>query len=235
MERIYTNEECPLYGTEYCRRLNMVKCGVCPARERGWAEQVREDMDAIAALLPEEDVSALFHTDRCVLCKGEPNHRACYAMADVGNPEPEREGRNFLGIKTRLRVGSLLPVQMSCCDSCRRKHQILTYLPILPPLMAAAVVLALLSMHSIRAGLASIHVLAPLAVFVLAVALAALIAWAVERSLFRRYGEETYLNIMEQPFLARMERRGWFELQRGRRMSRLIFTRERLKQGLYTR
>ncbi|MEA5060750.1 MAG: hypothetical protein EOM66_10440 [Clostridia bacterium] len=235
MERLYTKRDCPLYDTEYCRRLNMVKCEVCPAKDSTRAEQVRRDLDAIAELLPEADFSPLFHTDKCVLCKGAPKAHACYAMADLANREPEREGTNFLGIKTKLRVGSLLPVQMSCCESCRRKHQILSYLRLLLPLGAGIILLVLFSMASIREPLASIHVALPLGIFLLTIAAASLIAWLVEKRLIQRYGEDTYLNIMEQPFLAKMERRGWFELQRGKRVSHLIFTKERLKQGLYTR
>ena len=50
---------------------------------------------------------------------GEPGKRVCYGMTDLGNPEPKREGRNFIGMKTKLRIGSLLPIQLSCCAACR--------------------------------------------------------------------------------------------------------------------
>ena len=43
------------------------------------------------------------------------------------------------------------------------------------------------------------------------------------------------MNIMEQPFFADFQRFGWFELQRGKKMSHLIFFKERLKQGMYTK
>ncbi len=73
MERVYTNKECPLYDTVYCERLNMLKCEVCPAnRDKSQAERVRDDLKEIAALLPAEDYSALFHSESCVLCKDKP-------------------------------------------------------------------------------------------------------------------------------------------------------------------
>ncbi len=236
-ERIYTNTACPLYGSAYCSRLNMVKCEVCPANSSPrQAELVRADMDAIATLLPAEDLSNLFHSERCTLCKGQsPNPRAYYALTDLGNPLPEREGRNFLGMKTKMRVGSLLPVQLGCCQACRRKHRVLTYLRLLLPLGAAVVALALLSVIPIREGLAGSHALLPLGVLLLAVGGAILVALVAEKRLRRRYEKETYLNIMEQPDLAEMAKMGWFEIQRGRGMSQLIFAKGRLKQGLYTR
>lgn len=236
MERIYTNTQCPLYGTDYCQRLNMVKCEVCPANDsKSRAEQVREDLDAIAALLPEPDISALFHTDSCVLCKSDPKPRAFYAIADIGNSEPEREGRNFLGMKVKLKTGSLFPAQLSCCKDCRHKHQVMIYLPILLPLGVAVGMLLLLGAVSIREGFAALHPLAPVAALVLAVGGSMILARVLEVTLRKRYEKETYLNIMEQPFLARMAERGWFEIQRGKRTSQVIFAKERLKQGLYTR
>lgn len=235
MERQYTNTDCALYGTAYCERLNMRNCEACPAKDRGRAAGVREDLDAVAALLPAEDLSSLFHTDRCVLCKGEPNPKACYAMADLGNPEPEREGRNFIGMKTKMRVGSLIPVQMSCCAACRRKHRLLTYIPVLVPLAVGILLLALLSVAAVREAVATAHPALPLGVFLLVVAVALAGARLWQGALLRRYSRETYVNVMEQPFLAEMGKRGWFELQRGKRMSHLVFSKERLKQGVYTR
>ena len=236
MERVYTNKECPLYDTVYCERLNMLKCEVCPAnRDKSQAERVREDLNEIAALLPAEDYSALFHSESCVLCKDKPNPRACYAIADLGHAKPAREGRNFLGMKTKLRMGSMLPVQMSCCAACRRKFQKLTYLHILLPLFVAAVTLALLSVASIREGLAGAHVVLPLIVFILAVGGAYLLGLILEARLHKRYEQETYLNILEQPTLAEMAKLGWFEVQKGKGVSQLIFAKERLKQGLYPR
>lgn len=235
-ERVYTNRECPLYDTVYCERLNMLKCEVCPANsDKSQAERVRADLDEIAALLPTEDVSALFHSDGCVLCKGAPNPRVCYAMTDLGNAKPEREGRNFLGMKTKLRVGCMLPVQLSCCAACRRKIQLLTYLHVLVPLFVAVVTLALLSVIAIREALAAVHVALPLLIFVLAVGGSYLICLAVEARLRKRYEQETYLNIMEQPLLSEMAKLGWFEVQGSKRVSQLIFAKDRLKQGLYTR
>ena len=130
-DRQYTNTSCPLYETVYCQRLNMRSCDVCPAKNPNNVQSIQADLDAVAQLMPMEDLAPLFHTEQCVLCKGEPGKRVCYGMTDLGNPEPQREGRNFIGMKTKLRIGSLLPIQLSCCAACRRKFQLASYVPVL--------------------------------------------------------------------------------------------------------
>ena len=235
MARQYTSKDCPLYETEYCERLNMPSCNACPAFGRDSAAAVREDLDAIERLLPANGISELFHAEHCVLCREAPKPRTCFALEDLGNPEPAREGRNFLGMKVKLRTGSILPIQMSCCAACRRKHRILAYFPTLLPLVAAVVMLLVLANATVRERLANVHSALPLGLFLLVVAAAALGGKLGADALRRRYEKETYLNVMEHPLLAQMAERGWFELQRGRHMSHLIFSKGPRKQGLYTK
>ena len=72
MPRVYTNKECPLHGSDYCARLNMESCDVCTVRSRNGEEMelLKQDLDAIAKLIPEEGISELFQTDTCMLCRG---------------------------------------------------------------------------------------------------------------------------------------------------------------------
>lgn len=86
-----------------------------------------------------------------------------------------------------------------------------------------------------RTALASLHAVVPLLLFVAVVGLAALLGRLWQASMLRRFEKDTYMNIMEQPFLADLQRFGWFELQREKKMSHLIFSKERLKQGMYTK
>ena len=73
MPRLYTNTDCPLHGSEYCARLHMESCDTCTVRGRDEEEMqlLKQDLDAIAAMMPEEGIAALFLTNECVLCKGE--------------------------------------------------------------------------------------------------------------------------------------------------------------------
>ena len=95
--------------------------------------------------------------------------------------------------------------------------------------------LVALGITPVRTALASLHAVVPLLLFVAVVGLAALLGRLWQASMLRRFEKETYMNIMEQPFLADLQRFGWFELQREKKMSHLIFSKERLKQGMYTK
>ena len=235
MERQYTNTSCPLYGSKYCHRLHMLSCQTCPAKKPEQAAQIQADLDAIDALVPGGDLSALFHAESCVLCKDKPGKRVCYALADLGNPEPPRESKNFLGIKGRMRAGSLLAIQMSCCADCRRRYRLITYLPTVLSLAIIILALALMSYRPLRESLVALHPALPLCLFLGVLVLALVGRQFLRKGMIRTYGARMYLNILEQPFLAKMAERGWFELQRDKEISQLVFARERRKEGLYTR
>ena len=50
----------------------------------------------------------------------------------------------------------------------------------------------------------------------------------------RSYAKRTYLNVMNAPMLAELKEKGWFELFAEHGVSRLVFSREPLRQGLFT-
>ena len=168
MPRLYTNTDCPLHGSEYCARLHMESCDTCTVRGRDAEEMqlLKQDLDAIAAMMPEEGIDALFLTNECVLCKGEEKGaRAWYAQTDIGNAEPRRKQVGFLGIKREARAGSILPIQLACCDACRKRYLMLQY--VAPVTAAASIVLGfvLMSIRAIREPLMAITPALPAIVF----------------------------------------------------------------------
>ena len=194
----YTRTDCPLYGGEYCKKLNMKSCRTCTVTNDN-AAGIKADIDAIESLMPEGGMARFFEGEECVLCKGEKKNRAdCYAMADIGHPEPKREGRNAIGLKTKLRIGSMLPVQLSCCSNCRKKHNAASN-------REAAVTLTV-----------------------------AIIMLASRKSMIKKFSETTCMDIFEVPGLDEFKARGWFEISPYKDMSRLVFSREPLRQGLFT-
>lgn len=237
MARYYNNTACPLYNTEYCRMLNMMSCETCTVagRDKASMEALKVDLDAIKALLPEDGVEDLFLTDHCVLCKKEkPNPRAYYALLDLGNREPERVERNFLGIKTKLRTGSLLPVQLASCDACKKRF---TKLELTVPVatgLTGAISIMLLSYRPLREALAAFGAAVPFLCFAGVMLASWLIPSLVIHGSRRRFASLTHLDVMEVPKMKELKERGWFELNPHKRYSRLIFSKKRLKQGLYT-
>ena len=66
----YTRTDCPLYGGEYCKKLNMKSCRTCTVTNDN-AAGIKADIDAIESLIPEGGMARFFEGEECVLCKGE--------------------------------------------------------------------------------------------------------------------------------------------------------------------
>lgn len=229
----YTNTDCPLFGSEYCRKLNMDSCKSCTVTSSN-AEGIKADIDAIESLLPEGGVSRFFTGSKCVLCKGEPNDADCYAMTDIGNPQPEREGRNALGLKTKLRVGSMLPLQFSCCSACRKRHAAAANREVIITLAAAIIMLALLNFVPTAEAIAYLGSAVPLLSFIAVVGGVWLICRATRRRRIKKYSELTCMDIFEVQGMEELRERGWFEIYPNKDMSRLVFSKEPLRRGLFT-
>lgn len=236
MANAYTNTECALYGSRYCDMLHMESCESCTVRkDAGRAEQLKSELDVTASLMPEQGIHGLFDTDTCMLCKGEPGKQAWYADADIANPEPRHEQRNVIGIKTVARTGSLVPLQIACCKDCRRRILRIEYLPTCLVLGVCALMLLLLSIRPLRESLMAVAMMLPFLLFVGAAAIAGVAAFFLRKRLIADAEDKTWLRLFEIPALAGMRERDWFELNVGKGgISRYVFAKKRLPQGLYT-
>lgn len=237
MERIYTKTSCPLYGTQYCESLNMESCQACTLKceTQAQAEVVMADLDAYAALMPEEGITGLFATDECVLCRGEnKGKKKWYGFTDLANPQPRRHKTGFLGVAKERRAGAVLPVQLGCCDDCRRRMLRLEY--IMPVMMALFTVipLGIFSVRGIREPLMAVSHGLPFYLFAACVLLGALLGRWIKKGMVRQYAAHTYLKVIETPALAPMKEKGWFELNGEGDMSRVVFARRPAAHGLYT-
>ncbi len=236
MARVYTNTACRLHGSEYCAMLNMENCDSCTVcsetEER--ADAVRADLDIILANMPEESVSALFAGENCLLCKGEPQKKAWYALTDLGHAQPRRKKAGILGIAREPRAGSVLPVQIACCADCRKRYLALEYVQPLIGTAGAAAALVILSIRRFREPIAAVAEILPVLIFLGVTVLAILAGRLVKSCLARKYGALTRLNVMKAPFLADMANRGWFELNPNKGMSRLVFSKTPTRKGLFT-
>ena len=208
----YTRTDCPLYGGEYCKKLNMKSCRTCTVTNDN-AAGIKADIDAIESLMPEGGMARFFEGEECVLCKGERKNRAdCYAMADIGHPEPKREGRNAIGLKTKLRIGSMLPVQLSCCSNCRKKHNAASNREAAVTLTVAIIMLAVLNFTPTAEAIAAIGSYMPLLLFVIVVGGTWLIGRASRKNMIKKFSETTCMDIFEVPGLDEFKAKGWFEI-----------------------
>ena len=234
MARNYTNTTCQFYGTKHCAALNMESCDKCIVTEEN-AAGIMEDIDLVLNMLPEEGIYRFFSTDECMLCKGEKKNKAdCYALVDLGNPEPKRAKRNILGMKTKTAIGSILPLQLSCCKDCRKRFSALSGRHIIVTIITAIVVFLLLNYKPIGESIANISMALPLLLFIASVLGAWFISKASRKNLIKKYSQLTWLKVMDIPGVDELADKNWLELAPDKDMSRLIFSKDPLKSGLLT-
>ena len=133
MEQERTNRNCPLWGTETCARLNMRACRGCPAEDKDARECdfIRDDIDTLYSLLPAEGIHSLFSGEECALCKGEwKRKKESYALFDMGHADP-RTTKKKLSLFRNKTYGFAIPLQFGCCRDCRRRFQLIGWLPML--------------------------------------------------------------------------------------------------------
>ncbi|MBQ3109084.1 MAG: hypothetical protein IJC67_05650 [Clostridia bacterium] len=238
MANYIDNKNCKLYGTEYCELLNMASCENCAfgkIKTDAEAEEAKHDLDVLMSNIPEEGVAPLFTSETCLLCKGKnPEKRSLYAMTDIGHPEPERMHRNIIGIKTKCRVGSLIPVQIACCSKCRRNYFMVEYLPTFVAIIVAILALIVLSARSIHEPLSAVSELLPLGLFIVLVVLGYFLGKLLRGSLKKAKARETEFDIWNLPLMKKLKALGWQPLAADKGVSRMVFTKKRVAQGVYS-
>lgn len=236
MKRVITNEKCRLYHTPHCDLLNMPSCEVCIMNGKDEeSEQVAHDLDVLSSLLPEGGIHPLFDTDECRLCKKpHPNKRAYYGLMDLGHVEPKRTKRSIIGLKIKSAVGSLVPVQVSVCNACRKRILTLEYLPILLPLFVGILTLIALMLPGVSDALERVAMLLPFALFAALVVIAAIAGRVLSNVLEKRYTKQTELDPFNLPILAQMKETGWFPINVNGKRLRLVFVKKRMQMGVGT-
>jgi len=236
MQRDIQKRDCELYGTHYCDLLNMRSCEQCPLTNPDsemTAESTVRDLDLYESLLPEEGIAHLFETPTCTLCKGKPNKKAGYALFHMAHPEPKRMQNGLLFGKKRSPIGTLIPVQLGICKTCRRRLLLLDYLPIALPALVAAIELGLFLIDGIEAPLIAIAPYVPFLIWIGSIAIAIIVSHVLRSILKKRYLAETYINVNEHPTIRKMMLNGWFIVPKQDRV-RLIYSKTRIGTGLGT-
>lgn len=236
MKRIITNEACRLYHTPHCDLLNMPSCEVCIMNgKEEESEQVASDLSVLASLLPEGGIHPLFDTEECRLCKKpHPNKRAYYGLMDLGHVEPKRTKRSIIGLKIKSAVGSLVPVQISVCNACRKRILMLEYLPILLPLFVGILTLIALMLPGVSDALERAAMLLPFALFLVLVVVSAIVGRVLSNVLEKRYAKLTELDPFALPILREMKEKGWFPINVNGKRLRLVFVKKRMHMGVGT-
>ncbi len=224
-------DDCPISDTELCQWAGKSGCMPCYVRtlkDDDDKKKALENWRVMISNLP-ADIDSLHESETCVLCKGEPNARTCYASVDMAHPEPKTMKGMFFGFgkKVRTPVGSLVTVHMACCDSCKRKTTLMdAWLWIC---LMAAIVLAfvLASIPSIANALFNINELLPVAFVVLIAVLGYLIGRSITVMYRKKVNETVKADPAEIPLIRMMLERGWFYFQDTKGQPRFFFKKKK--------
>lgn len=235
MEQERTNVNCPLWGTETCARLNMRACRGCPAEDKDPKEcdEIREDMETLYSFLPEEGVHSLFAGEACVLCRGEQKgKRESYGLFDMGHFDP-RQREKKLSLFRRKAFGFVIPLQFGACRDCRRRFQIISWLPMVITIVILGGTLLIAGRESVAEDLRMVWRGLPLLVMAAAAGLSYLLSKVITNLLRARFNRSTYMDLKDHPFVRKMISLDWENIVDGK-YPQPVFTRSRLSYGVGT-
>ncbi len=185
------------------------------------------DFEVMLSLLP-EDFDSL-QAEECCFCTGKPQKRVTYGMIDLGHSEPESKRGMFFGIgkKVRQKIGSLLPISISICKSCRHNFRVAESLKWIMMLIFLGIAIALCFLPSVNG-----NAVLPYAVILVGVLLGYISGKVLSAMYVKAKSSVTRFSIFEIPACAQMKRDGWFTVQDEGMVSRLIFNKKPMLKKL---
>lgn len=234
MENTKNNPKCELSNTHYCALMNLQSCDVCPAMNGTPINQIKEDLDVYEELLPEGGVAQLFLSNRCQLCVKQPGQpRKGYTFLYMGHPEPKRLQKKLFFIKRMPSFGTMIPIQLSTCEDCRKRIMFTNYLPMITPVVFGLIGLILMMVESIREALAGVILWLPLVSWLALIGIGVVLGRVFAKAYGNAKSAETYVNVLEQPVLKQMVKKGWEPVGKKGRPD-VVFSKSRRVRGLGT-
>lgn len=224
-------EECPIADSDLCGwagKNGCVPCYIRGLRDDDEKEKALKTWQVMLSNMP-RDIDSLHKSEKCVLCKGEPNDATCYASVDMAHPEPKAMKGMFFGFgkKVRTPIGSLATIHMASCDSCRKKVALLdAWLWIF---MAAFIVLAfvLISIPAIVQPIVSASELLAVVFVVAVVFVGYLIGKSMTEAYRKKISEQVKVDPSEVPLIRMMKEKGWFFFQDNKGLPRMFFKKKK--------
>jgi hypothetical protein len=218
------NAQCQVSDSELCRWIGK-DCGECyigGLKHKDDVEKMLSDFRVTLSLLP-DDFDTL-QGDECCFCKGDVKKpRAGYAVVDLAHSEPENRRGMFFGFgkKVRQRIGSLMPVSISICRSCRRSLRMVEYLKWIVIAAFVALALGLCFVPAINAIPAL-----PYGVVIAGFLAGYLVSRLVSDAYMKAKSQKTAFNVFEIPVGKKMQEIGWFTMQDTGPVTRFIMSRK---------
>lgn len=231
-------QECPLYGKEECRLLNMKDCETCPASAGEKIADITERIDVYRRDTEGVDIPGLFSGEDCMLCRKTPNKKAGYMLYDLGHTLPETPQEP--GWRKFLRGGGasfdiLLPLQFSCCASCRKRIWWSQNLVKVCTLSLAILMLIPVSIELSAEKFRAVSRFLPILSLVGAALIGNIAGRLLKKKFEKKWAEETYLKLSEHPVSQILFKQGWQPaLTDSSKKETVMFTKKTLDCGLGT-
>lgn len=191
----------------------------------------------IEAMLPGGNLKPLYESETCLLCDDEDDirKRTCYAVTDMGHQEPPGTKPSALMLRVKTKVGSIVPLQIACCDRCKRNHRIASFMQMATMIVIMGLALLVMSRPAVSAKMYEINEALGLILFVLLLPVSYLIGKLLMRAFRTKAGKKTRFDIRDLPLVQQMMEREWFPLNKNATGEPvIIFSKERLKKGWFT-
>ena len=231
------NTSCAMYDTPECAFLNAETCSECPVGKLKTEKQesAKKALSRLMEAAPQEEIEPLYTSPECLFCKGERNKAEMYGLADLSKPDPEGDwtiaiGKKKLGVKA---ADMILPLQISACKSCAKKHRLLAYLPMLIGVIIAAAGLFITTATGVYNALYDVASYVPALVMAGFVILAVIACFAAKLLMQKSFGRKTHLDITEIAELEPFFEKGFKEVaDRKLGVSQVVFSKTFREHGV---
>ncbi len=228
---------CPIIDTNLCRWLHdktgCKSCYIGSIKDDSKKEEASASWETTLSLVP-NNIDDLHESQECQLCKGDIKKADGYAFFEMANPEPRFEKGMFFGIGKKMRspVGSLLTLQMSTCNHCKKAFRKLDLIQALGLIIGVGGGIATLLVPAIATPMAQMFVLLPI-LFVLITGIAGyFLGKYFATKYLKKMSATVKFDLVEIPLITKMIERNWFFFQVVQGLPRVSFSKKKQYDSL---
>lgn len=229
---------CLLSGTPHCTLLNSNSCKDCFVRKLTREDQklVMEDIKMIAAAMPYGGVEKYMDEDECLLCASERRTAdGGYARFDIGHLHPtaldERKGGSR---KYKRDTGLVVPLQLPVCKKCKRRIQLINFLPLAVGVIIAFAGFIAVSSRPLFTILSKLGRPIPLLFSLIAVFLGIIVGNILKIRLTNSASTKTYISPERIKAISELIDEGWFVIPSNELDLPYTFSKNEMRSGLLT-
>lgn len=229
---------CLLSGTPHCTLLNASSCKNCYVRKLNHEDQklVMEDIRMIAAAMPYGGVEKYMDASECALCAADRRTAdGGYARFDIGHLHPtaseERKGGQR---KYKRDAGLVIPIQLPVCKKCKRRIQLINFLPLAMGIIVAFAGFIAVSIRPIFTELSKLGRPIPLLFALIAVFLGIIVGNILKIRLTNSASNKTYISPERIKAISELIDEGWFVIPSNELDLPYTFSKSEMRSGLLT-